>query len=455
MSRSALAIVLAAGDGTRMKSARTKMLHEVAGRAMAAHVVDTVSRSGVDAVALVVGRDGDRVADACALPGVALETYEQRERLGTGHAVLAARAALERGYDDVIVTYGDTPLVTGETLARARAALEAGNDVVVIGFETDEPTGYGRLLTRDGALYAIREEKDATDEERKVTLCNSGLMAFNGRRALALLDAIGNDNAKGEYYLTDNVEAALASGGRAGVVMADAEEVLGCNNRAELAELERIWQARRRRELMLEGVTMIAPETVFLCHDTVIGPDCVIEPNVFFGPGVEIADNVTIHAYSHIEGARIAAGSKVGPFARLRPGAVLHEDAKVGNFCEVKNGDIGVGAKVNHLTYIGDASVGARANIGAGTITCNYDGVNKFRTEIGADSFIGSNSSLVAPVRIGDHAYVGSGSVVTRDVPDNALALARGRQENKEGRAEMLRARALAIKAARKKDGGK
>ncbi|WP_174801147.1 bifunctional UDP-N-acetylglucosamine diphosphorylase/glucosamine-1-phosphate N-acetyltransferase GlmU [Martelella limonii] len=450
MSRSALAIVLAAGDGTRMKSSKTKMLHDVAGRPMAAHVVDTVSRSGVDAVALVVGRDGDKVAAACALPGVALEAFEQTERLGTAHAVLAAREALARGYDDVIVTYGDTPLVTGETLARARAALAEGYDVVVIGFETAEPAGYGRLLTRDGALYAIREEKDASAEERKVTLCNSGLMAFNGRRALEFLDAIGNDNAKREFYLTDIVEVALSKGGRAGVVMADADEVLGCNNRAELSELERIWQTRRRRALMLDGVTMIAPETVFLCHDTVIGADCVIEPNVVFGPGVEIGESVVIHAFSHIEGARIAAGSTVGPFARLRPGAVLHENAKVGNFCEVKNGDIGPGAKINHLSYIGDATVGARANIGAGTITCNYDGVNKFRTEIGADSFVGSNSSLVAPVSIGAQAYVGSGSVITRDVPDNALAIARGRQEIKEGRAELLRARSLAIKAARK-----
>ncbi|QQM32383.1 bifunctional UDP-N-acetylglucosamine diphosphorylase/glucosamine-1-phosphate N-acetyltransferase GlmU [Martelella lutilitoris] len=449
MSRSALAIVLAAGDGTRMKSDKTKMLHEVAGRAMAAHVVDTVARSGVDETVLVVGRDGDKVAAACASADKTLRTFEQTERLGTAHAVLAAREAIAAGFDDLIVTYGDTPLITAETLGRARTALAERSDVVVIGFEAADPTGYGRLLVRDGALTAIREEKDASADERAVTLCNSGLMAINGRRALEFLDAIGNDNAKGEYYLTDVVEVALAKGGRASVVMADPQEVLGCNNRAELAELERIWQARRRRELMLSGVTMIAPETVFLSYDTEIGPDTVIEPNVWFGPGVRIAANVTIHAFSHIEGASVASGSQVGPFARLRPGAVLHDDAKVGNFCEVKNGDIGVGAKVNHLSYIGDASIGAKANIGAGTITCNYDGVNKARTTIGDNAFIGSNSALVAPVAIGNGAYVGSGSVITTDVPDNALAIARGRQENREGRAELIRARALAIKAAK------
>ncbi|AJY46886.1 bifunctional UDP-N-acetylglucosamine diphosphorylase/glucosamine-1-phosphate N-acetyltransferase GlmU [Martelella endophytica] len=454
-TRTALAIILAAGDGTRMKSARTKMLHEVAGRAMPAHVVDTVSRSGVDAVALVVGRDGEAVAKACALPGVSLSTFEQTERLGTAHAVLAAREAIAAGYNDLLVTYGDTPLVTAETLARAREGLAAGHDVVVIGFETDRPTGYGRLLVRDGNLQAIREEKDASDEERKVTLCNSGLMAINGRRALDLLTTIGNGNAKGEYYLTDVVEVALAAGGSAGVVMAELDEVAGCNNRAELAELERIWQTRRRREMMLSGVTLIAPETVFFSYDTEIGPDTLVEPNVWFGPGVTIAGDVTIHAFSHIEGATVEAGSQIGPYARLRPGAVLHEDAKVGNFCEVKNGDIGKGAKVNHLTYIGDAEVGARTNIGAGTITCNYDGANKAKTIIGEDSFIGSNSALVAPVTIGAKSYVGSGSVITDDVPDNALALGRARQTVKEGRAEAIRERALALKAANKAAGQK
>lgn len=449
MKRSALAIVLAAGDGTRMKSAKTKMLHAVGGLPMAAHAVSAVSKCGADDIALVVGRDGDKVSNACALPGISLETFEQTERLGTAHAVLAAREALQRGYDDLLVTYGDTPLITQGTLSKARAGLAEGNDVVVIGFEVEKPKGYGRLLTFDGALTAIREEKDASDEERKVRLCNSGLMAINGRRALEFLEAIDNKNAKGEYYLTDVVEVALARGGKASVVMADADEVLGCNNRAELAVLERIWQQRKRHELMLSGVTMIAPETVFLAHDTAIGPDTIIEPNVRFGPGVTIAGDVTIHSFCDIEGASIEAGSQIGPFARLRPGTTLHDGAKVGNFCEVKNGDIGPGAKVNHLTYIGDASVGARTNIGAGTITCNYDGVNKFRTEIGEDAFIGSNSALVAPIRIGSKSYVGSGSVITKDVPENALALGRSRQEVKEDRAEFIRARALALKAAK------
>ncbi|TPW33203.1 bifunctional UDP-N-acetylglucosamine diphosphorylase/glucosamine-1-phosphate N-acetyltransferase GlmU [Martelella alba] len=454
MSRTSLAIVLAAGDGTRMKSAKTKMLHEIAGRPMAAHAVASVAGAGVDDIALVVGRDGAMVEAACRLPGVALETFEQTERLGTAHAVLSARAAIARGYDDLLVTYGDTPLITTATLAAAREKLAEGNDVVVIGFETDRPTGYGRLLTRDGALYAIREEKDASDAEREVTSCNSGLMAINGRRALALLDAIGNDNAKGEFYLTDIVEVMLAEGGRATVVMADVDEVAGCNNRAELAVLERLWQQRRREELMLSGVTMIAPETVFLAYDTEIGADTVIEPNVVFGPGAKIAGDVVIHAFSHIEGATVAAASAIGPFARLRPGAVTGEKSKVGNFCEVKNATLGVGAKVNHLSYIGDADIGADVNIGAGTITCNYDGVNKWRTVIGEGAFIGSNTALVAPVSVGAKSYVGSGSVITEDVPENALAFGRARQTVKDGRAEVIRARTRALKAERTKNKG-
>ncbi len=295
---------------------------------------------------------------------------------------------------------------------------------------------------------------DATPEERAITWCNSGLMAIDGRKALALLDKIGNNNAKGEYYLTDIVEIARARGGKVVVVDAPETEVAGCNNRAELAVLERLWQDRRRHELMLSGVTMIAPETVFLSYDTEIAQDAVIEPNVFFGPRVTVGAGATIHSFSHIEGARIGADAEVGPFARLRPGANLLVHAKVGNFCEVKNSEIGEGAKVNHLTYIGDAFVGSRANIGAGTITCNYDGINKHVTRIGANSFIGSNSSLVAPVSIGDGAYIASGSVITEDVPDDALALGRARQEVKPERARAIRERALAFKAAKKASSG-
>ncbi len=450
MSRSCLAVILAAGDSTRMKSSMSKVLHPIASRPLIAHVMDAVARAGVGSAALVVGRDAEQVAKAAAVGGVAVETFLQTQRLGTGHAVLAAREAIARGYDDVLVAYGDVPLIAPETLTAARERLAEGADVVVIGFRTQTPTGYGRLLMQGRELIAIREEKDATDEERKVEWCNSGLMAIHGGKALALLEKIGNQNLKGEYYLTDIVEIARAEGGKVVVVEAPEREVAGCNNRAELAALEMSWQQRRRHDLMVSGVSMIAPDTVFLAHDTQIAPDVLIEPNVVFGPGVSIESGAVVHAFSHIEGARISAGATVGPFARLRPGADLGAGSKVGNFCEIKNGKIGEGAKVNHLTYIGDATIGARTNIGAGTITCNYDGVNKHETRIGEDAFIGSNSSLVAPVSIGDSAYIASGSVITDDVPAEALAFGRARQEIKPERAKLIRERALALKAARK-----
>ncbi|MCL6708848.1 bifunctional UDP-N-acetylglucosamine diphosphorylase/glucosamine-1-phosphate N-acetyltransferase GlmU [Pseudomonas sp. R2.Fl] len=450
MQRSCLAVILAAGESTRMKSSMSKVLHPVASRPMIAHVAAAVASAGIRDVALVVGRDAEKVAAAATVDGVSVTPFLQAERLGTGHAVLAARAAIERGYDDILVTYGDVPLITEKPFLAAREALAAGNDVVVIGFHTAKPTGYGRLLVKDGELVAIREEKDATEAERAVTWCNSGLMVIDGRKALDYLTKIGNSNAKGEYYLTDIVEIARASGGRVVAVDAPESELTGCNNRAELALVERLWQERRRHELMIDGVTMIAPETVFLSYDTVIGRDALIEPNIVFGPGAVIESGAVIHAFSHIEGARVASGATVGPFARLRPGANLAEDAKVGNFCEVKKAEIGKGAKVNHLTYIGDAEIGAGSNIGAGTITCNYDGVNKAVTRIGEGAFIGSNSSLVAPVSVGNGAYVASGSVITEDVPDDALAFGRARQEVKPGRAVAVRERALAIKAAKK-----
>ncbi len=450
MSRSCLAVILAAGDSTRMKSSMSKVLHPIAGRPMIAHVMAAVASTGVTEAALVVGRDADGVARAGAVDGVSVEAFLQAERRGTGHAVLTAKQAIVRGYDDILVAYGDVPLITSAPFAEAREKLAAGADVVVIGFHTDKPTGYGRLLVENGELIAIREEKDATDEERKVTWCNSGLMAINGQKALSLLEGITNQNVKGEYYLTDIVEIARAAGGKVVAVDAPETEVAGCNNRAELAMLERLWQERRRHELMISGVSMIAPETVFLSYDTQIGQDVLIEPNVVFGPGVRIDGGAVIHAFSHIEGAHVSGGATVGPFARLRPGADLAAGSKVGNFCEVKNARIDEGAKVNHLTYIGDAFVGAHANIGAGTITCNYDGVNKHETRIGANAFVGSNSSLVAPVSIGDGAYVASGSVITENVPADALALGRARQEMKPDRAKILRERALALKVARK-----
>ncbi|MGO4436326.1 bifunctional UDP-N-acetylglucosamine diphosphorylase/glucosamine-1-phosphate N-acetyltransferase GlmU [Rhizobium sp. RAF56] len=449
MERTCLAVVLAAGDSTRMKSSMSKVLHPVGRRPMIAHVMEAIARADISTAALVVGRDADGVTAAARIDGMKVDAYLQTERLGTGHAVLAAREAIAAGYDDILIAYGDVPLITEAPLRAARQGLADGNDVVVIGFHTERPTGYGRLLVKDGELIAIREEKDATDAERRVNWCNSGLMAINGRKALDLLDRIGNDNAKGEYYLTDVVQIARSLGGQAVAVDASETELTGCNNRAELAVIERLWQERRRHELMISGVTMIAPETVFLAYDTVIGQDVVIEPNVFFGPGAVVESGAVIHSFSHIERSRIGAGAEIGPFARLRPGAELAANSKVGNFCEVKNSKVGEGAKVNHLTYIGDATIGAHANIGAGTITCNYDGVNKFETHIGAGSFIGSNSSLVAPVSIGENAYVASGSVITADVPAEALALGRARQEVKPGRATVIRERALAMKAAK------
>ncbi|HEV7319386.1 MAG TPA: bifunctional UDP-N-acetylglucosamine diphosphorylase/glucosamine-1-phosphate N-acetyltransferase GlmU [Ensifer sp.] len=450
MERTCLAIVLAAGESTRMKSSMSKVLHPVAGRPMIAHVVEALARASISDVALVVGRDAEAVSAAADIGDVSISSYLQKERLGTGHAVLAAREAIAKGYDDILVVFGDTPLIKPEPLKAAREGLAAGNDVVVIGFETADPTGYGRLIVKDGALLAIREHKDATDEERRITYCNGGLMAINGRKALDLLARIGNDNVKGEYYLTDLVEIVREIGGHAIAVEAPEEELTGCNTRAELAFIERLWQQRRRHELMLSGVSMIAPETVFLAWDTVLEQDVLIEPNVVFGPGVRVESGAIIHAFSHVEGATVRNGATVGPYARLRPGADLGEKSKVGNFCEVKKAEIGAGAKVNHLTYIGDAYVGAGTNIGAGTITCNYDGVNKHETRIGENAFIGSNSSLVAPVSIGDGALVASGSVITEDVPADAVAFGRARQDIKPGRAKLLRERYAAVKAAKK-----
>ncbi len=448
-ARSCLSVILAAGEGTRMKSALPKVLHAVAGLPLVSHVIDAAAAAGSGALAVVVGHGADKVRAAVQARAPGADVFLQAERLGTAHAVLAARAAIARGHDDVLVMFGDTPLIEAHALEAARAKLAEGAAVAVIGFRTENPAGYGRLIERDGALVAIREERDCTDEERKITFCNGGLMAISGEHALALLDAVGNANAKGEYYLTDIVEIARGRGLPVVATEAPFENVLGINNRAELAAAEAIWQARCRRAMMLSGVTLIAPETVHFSHDTQIGADTLVEPNVFFGPKVTVAGNARIRAFSHLEGATVGEDCEVGPFARLRPGARLAEKAKVGNFCEVKEADVRAGAKINHLTYIGDATVGADANIGAGTITCNYNGYTKDRTEIGAGAFIGSNSSLVAPVRIGDRAYVASGSVITGDVPDDGLALGRARQETKPGRAPVLRARYKAEKERR------
>lgn len=438
-NRSCLAIVLAAGEGTRMRSSLPKVLHRVGHRTLVGHVLTAAAKAGGAEIAVVVGPGRDDVATEARTVAPGASVFEQRERLGTAHAVLAARDAIAKGADDILVIFADTPLVRPETLSRLRAAIASGAAVTALGFRPLDPTGYGRLVMKGDELVAIREDKDATADERKITLCNGGLMALAGASALKILDRIGNDNAKGEYYLTDAVAIARELGLKATVIETDEDDVRGINTKAQLAEAEAVLQQRLRAAAMEAGVTMIAPETVFLSSDTKFGKDVTVEPNVVFGPGVTVEDGATIRSFSHLEGAAVGKGARVGPFARLRPGAKLGEDVHIGNFVEVKAATIEDGAKANHLAYIGDARVGAKANIGAGTITCNYDGVNKHLTDIGAGAFIGTNSSLVAPVKIGDGAYVGSGSVVTRDVPADALAIARGQQVNKEGGAARLR----------------
>ncbi len=449
-ARSCLAIVLAAGEGTRMKSRRPKVLHALAGRSLLGHVLASVSEAGADDVAVVISSERPEVGEEAHRLVPHAQIAIQSERRGTAHAALAAKAALAKAHDDVIIAFGDTPLVRPETFVALRDALSGGAAVAVLGFEAKDPTGYGRLVENDGHLEAIVEHKDATPEQRAINLCNAGLMALSGGHALSILEAIGDDNAQREFYLTDAVTVARARGLDAVVLRASESEVQGVNDRAQLAAAEAEFQRSKRVAVMLGGATLIAPDTVFFSYDTVIGSDVVIEPNVVFAPGVQVADGAVIHAFSHLEGARIGADANIGPFARLRPGTRLAEKAKVGNFVEVKAADIGPGAKVNHLTYIGDASVGAAANIGAGTITCNYDGFNKAKTTIGANAFVGSNSSLVAPVTIGEGAYIGSGSVITRDVAPDALAIGRGKQVEKEGWAKAFRAVAAARKGAKK-----
>ena len=415
-----------------MRSRTPKVLHAVGGRSLLAHVLAATGEAAPGATAVVVGPDHAAVADAARKTCPDAEIFVQQERRGTAHAVLAARAALARGFDDVVVVFGDTPLLRAETLLSLRAMLADGVAVAVLGFRPADPTGYGRLLTEGERLVAIREHKDASAAERAVGLCNGGVMALDGRHALAILERIGTRNAQNEYYLTDAVEVAATMQLRAVALECDEDEVRGINTRAQLAEAEAVLQRRLRTAAMDAGVTMVAPETVFLAADTQFGRDVTIEPNVVFGPGVVVEDDAVIHAFSHLAGAHVGKGASVGPFARLRPGTRLGAGTRIGNFVETKAADIAAGAKVNHLSYVGDAAVGAGANIGAGTITCNYDGVGKHRTQIGEQAFIGSNSALVAPVSIGAGAYVGSGSVITKDVPAHALAIGRGRQVTKE-----------------------
>jgi bifunctional UDP-N-acetylglucosamine pyrophosphorylase/glucosamine-1-phosphate N-acetyltransferase len=437
--RSCLAVVLAAGEGTRMRSARAKVLHHLAGRSLLAHTLEAVRKAGVTGTAVVIGPDAEDVGSEARRAVPQVEIFVQRERRGSAHAVLAARSAIARNPDDVLVIFADTPLVRSQTLRRMRDALAQDAAVVVLGFRARDPTGYGRILMEGSEILAIREELDASAPERAIDLCNGGLMAFAGASALAILDRVGNDNRKGEFYLPDAIAIARAMGRKAVVIETEEDEVRGVNTKAQLAETEAVLQQRLRRAALDAGVTMVAPETVFLSADTTFGRDVVVEPFVVFGPGVTVEDNAVIRSFSHLDRARVGKGASVGPYARLRPGARLEADVHVGNFVEVKEALLETGAKANHLSYIGDAIVGAGANVGAGTITCNYDGVAKHRTEIGKKAFIGSNSALVAPVKVGDGAYVGSGSVITQDVPPDALAVARGRQVVKEGWARRLR----------------
>ncbi len=449
MARTCLSLILAAGEGTRMRSNLPKVLHEVANIPMVSHVMRVCSAAESDEVAVVAGKGSELVIDVVEKENTSASVHVQTERLGTAHAVLAAREAIEQGCDDILILFGDTPLLTPETLTQMREVLSDGAAIVVVGFYANDPTGYGRLLEDGDKLIAIREHAEATEEERSIKFCNGGIMGLSGEHALVLLDAVDNKNAKGEYYLTDVVEFANSKSLSVKALEAPEAELIGVNTRNGLAEVEMLWQNTARKKLMASGVTMQAPETVFLSADTIIEPDVELEPNVVFGPKVVVKSGAKIKAFSHFEGVVVGENADIGPFARLRPGSVLASNTKVGNFVEVKNAKVHEGAKINHLSYVGDAEIGSKTNIGAGTITCNYDGMNKHKTTIGAGAFIGSNSALVAPVTIGDGAYVASGSVITDDVPGDALGIGRGRQANKEGMGEEIRTRNAALKAER------
>jgi len=430
------AIVLAAGKGTRMKSARHKVLHEIAGRPMIEHLLASLAELAPAQTVVVVGNGREQLQ---AQLGKRAELVVQEPQLGTGHAVQQAEGALG-GFDgDVLVLYGDVPFVTADTMRAMIERLHESDapEAVVLGFEPDDALQYGRVIAEDGRIAKMVEFKDASEEERACRLCNSGLLAARGAALFELLGKVGNDNAQGEYYLPDIVNIAIAEGRNCAVITtADPDEVAGINSRGELAAAEARWQAVRREQAMADGATLTAPETVFFSFDTQLGCDVTVEPNVVFGPGVSVADNVTIRAFSHLEGATLAEDVVIGPYARLRPGSVLEQGSRVGNFVEMKKAVLGAGAKANHLTYLGDATVGAGANIGAGTITCNYDGYFKHLTEIGPRAFVGSNSALIAPVKIGADAIVAAGSAVSRDVADGELRMVRAEQLVKPGWAD-------------------
>jgi bifunctional UDP-N-acetylglucosamine pyrophosphorylase/glucosamine-1-phosphate N-acetyltransferase len=445
--RPVAAIILAAGKGTRMKSDLHKVLHPLAGRPMLEHLLAGVKELGCHGAVVVVGSGREQVEPLVAANGGTVAVQEPQ--LGTAHAVQQAQAALAGFHGEVLILYGDTPLVSAATMRAMVERLRAEDcpAVVVVAFRPDDPLRYGRVIAdADGTILKMVEYKDASPQERAVDLCNSGMMAVRAADLWPLLDRVGNANAAQEYYLPDIVMIAAADGRRSVVLEVDPLECAGVNSRAELAALEAVWQSARRTTMMDAGVSLIAPETVWFSHDTMIGRDTLVEPNVVFGPGVRIGERVRVKAFSHIEGATIAEGAEVGPYARLRPGTELGPNTRIGNFVETKKAKLGAGAKANHLTYLGDTEVGERANIGAGTITCNYDGFFKYGTSIGAGAFIGSNSALVAPVTIGEGAIVGAGSVVTKDVEPDALALTRAKQQGLTGWAVRFRERMNARK---------
>ncbi len=448
MSQKRAAVILAAGQGTRMKSPLPKVLHPVGGRSMLDRAIDAAFGAGCDRVIVVVGTHSPAVREAAVKRVGEANIAVQDPPLGTGHAVNAARDLLKDFDGAVIVSYADTPLVSAAVLKPVFERAETA-DLAVMGFDAADPGAYGRLVMAADNLDAIVEAREATPEQRAITACNSGILACRAELLFSLLAEVRNENSKGEYYLTDIVGLARARGLQPKVTMASEDDVLGANSQAELAVAERVWQDSVRRAFMDNGVHMPAPETVFFSYDTQVAPGVVIEPNVVFAEGVTVASGAVIRAFSHLEGAKVAEGALIGPYARLRPGADIGKDAHIGNFVEVKNVKVGEGAKANHLSYLGDGEVGAKSNIGAGTIFCNYDGYFKYRTIIGANAFIGSNASLVAPVTIGDGAMTASGSVITRDVPADAMAVARGQQVDKAGWAKAFRDTKAAEKAGK------
>lgn len=422
-------IVLAAGQGTRMLSDMPKVLHKIGGAPLFSHALDAADALGASRTILVVGHGGEAVAQTAKDIAPDLEIVVQKEQLGTGHAVMQARETLRGFSGDVVVLFGDTPFIQAASL-RTLIAARAQHDVVVLGFEAADPARYGRLIMNGESLQRIVEFKDASEAERKITFCNSGIVAADAKTLFELLDAIDQNNASGEFYLTDIAEIANTKGLSATAVPCDEAETLGVNSRADLAAAEATFQARARKEALDNGVTLVAPDTVYFSKDTALGRDVTVEPNVVFGPGVSVETGAVIRAFSHLEGCHVGARSLVGPFARLRPGAELANETHIGNFVEIKNSEIGEGTKVNHLSYIGDATLGDKTNIGAGTITCNYDGVNKHKTVLGDGVFVGSNSTLVAPIEVQAGGFVAAGSTLTKPVARDELAVSRAKQRN-------------------------